>query len=70
MSLTVTKIQQASVHGRAWERGGGGDVDEAAGAARHDAGDEEPAELRLRGAEHACRRQDHGGHEESGLGCH
>ena len=51
------------MHARAWERGGGGDVDEAAGAAGHDAGDEEPAELRLRSAEHARRRQDHGGRE-------
>jgi len=51
---------------RTREGGGGGDVDEAAGVAGHDAGDDEPAqaaELGVRGADHA-RRRDHGGRQE------
>lgn len=51
---------------RTREGGGAGDVDEAAGVAGHDAGDDEPAqpaELGVRGADQA-RRSDGGGSQQ------
>lgn len=51
---------------RTREGGGAGDVDEAAGVAGHDAGDDEPAqpaELGVRGADQA-RRSDGGGNQQ------
>lgn len=56
MSMSVG-VQVAGARTR--EGRGGGDVDEAAGVAGHDAGDDEPAqaaELGVSGADHARRR--------------